>query len=156
MRAKTAQNFEQLLKESPKAVGVKTLTEILKLKTLEELTEFEFLTLVETLADTFLAEYYRDDIPSVYRQEAKDILTNSKGFLGWNWQKTLRVFFFGQDVAEIWFDILEHEEREALGELLLEYLKKEILDYKNLDPDRKDLEELVIDYFRRELKKRLI
>ena len=153
MRAKTAQNFEQLLKESPKAVGVKTLTEILKWKTLKELTEFEFLTLVETLAGTFLAEYYSDDIPSAYKQEVKDILTNSKGFLGWNWQKALRVFFFGQDVAEIWFNILEPEEREALEELLLEYLKKEILDYKNLDPDRKDLEKLVMDYFRREIKK---
>jgi len=148
MRAKTTQNFEQLLKESPNA---KTLTEILKLKTLEELTEFEFLTLVETLADTFLAEYYSDNTLTAYKQEVKDILTNNKGFLGWSWREALRVFFFGQEIAEIWFDILEHEEREALGELLLEYLKKEILDYKNLDPD--DLEELVINYFRRELKK---
>jgi len=147
MRAKTA---EQLLKESPK-VGAKTLTEILKWKTLEELTEFEFLTLVETLADTFLAEYYSDNTLTAYKQEVKDILTNNKGFLGWSWREALRVFFFGQEIAEIWFDILEHEEREALGELLLEYLKKEILDYKNLDPD--DLEELVINYFRRELKK---
>jgi hypothetical protein len=134
MRAKTA---EQLLKESPK-VGAKTLTEILKWKTLEELTEFEFLTLVETLADTFLTEYYSDNTLTAYKQEVKDILTNNKGsLLGWNWQKALRVFFFGQDVAEIWFDILEQEEREALGEILLEYLKKEILDYKNLDPDEK-------------------
>lgn len=153
MRTKTAQNFEQLLKESPTVVGVKTLTEILKWKTLEELTEFEFMTLVETLAGTFLAEFYSDGTPSVYRQEVKDILTNCKGVLDWNWQKALRVFFFWQDVDEIWFDILEPEEREALEKLLLEYLKKEILDYKILDPDRKDLKELVMDYFRREIVK---
>ena len=154
MRTKTAQKIEALLKKSPTLMGAKTLTEILKWKTLKELTEFEFLTLVDALIDTFLAEFYGDETPIGYRQEVLDILTNRKGFLGWDWQTTLRVFFFGQDVAEIWFDILEAEVREALEKLLLEYLKEEILNYKNLDPKRKDLEELVLDYFRREIVKK--
>jgi len=151
MRAKTAQKLEALLKESPTLRGAKTLTEILKWKTLAELTEFEFLTLVDVLVDTFLAEFYGDETPNAYRKEVLDILTNRKGLLGWDWQNALRVFFSGQDVAEIWFDILEAEEREALEKLLIEYLKEEILNYKNLDPERKDLEELVLDYFRREI-----
>jgi len=154
MRKKTAQELEKLLKEYPLTKAHKVLEKILKCKTLEELTEFEFLKLVRVITDTFLSQFYNDETPSMFKDEVLAILNNSneKRWFNWSWHDALRVFLFGQDIAEVWFEILEAGERAMLEPLLFEYLKIEIL-YYNLDTKNEDLEKLVIDYFKREILK---